>query len=134
MRPTYRLSFAAAPYTSEVGLQLAGVENELLGDFLLWLTLLLLVWAAVGFIQSGFKRPQRVAEEMAGDGKPSSETREKFELSEYDRLAMQSVSVSMLGSGSHEHELDTVAMIEDIQAGRPLQGPCGICGKPRLRE
>ena len=54
------------------------------------------------------------------------------DLTNQERLLMQSTILTMLGSEQHDHEPDTVTLASDILYGRPIDGPCGICGEPRL--
>ena len=55
-------------------------------------------------------------------------------LTDLQRKKFRATLMGMQWSGQHEHRLDTVGIVEDMEHERPLHGPCRVCGKPRLTE
>ena len=51
-------------------------------------------------------------------------------LTDLQRKKLRATLMGMQWSGQHEHRLDTVGIVEDMEHERPLHGPCRVCGKP----
>ena len=133
MRAFHRLFIALASDTCSAGLELSGFNNEPLGKLLLGLTLMLYLWATFGFIQEWLGKRSGPVGDGSDDDESRLPSRNTYVLSRSEGMAVRSVIVAMLASDNHAHMPDTIAMAEDLKAGRSLQGPCGVCGKPRLR-
>lgn len=117
------IALILASETLGAGLELLSPNNEPLGQLLTAISLV--VYALAAFLLLWEWLTGRLSRPTGSGSIPTPRDPSKTE-----RLLIQSTSAKMIASGQHNHTLDTVAMIEDIQAGRSLQGPCGLCGKP----
>ena len=125
-------ALAVASQALSLGVELLGYNDESLGKILTVLSQGLYVLAALIFawewLVGRSTKPPNTAHALPLLAPTARD------LTNQERLLMQSAFIKMLGSGQHEHVLDTVSLASDILYGRPTDGPCGICGKLRLRQ
>lgn len=124
-----------------VGIELSGITNVPVGLGFIAIGTPLLVWALFQayrewrqrrIVGKGNDKPTNDRQKAKAE-LPSRRETKGHGLTEWEHDKLIATLDDMVYSGEHDHRLDVVSIIEDLENGRSLQGPCGICGKPRIR-
>ena len=122
------LSFAFTSSAFSIGLEVSGVTHQAVGYTLMAVSgvtwCVTVVWFVVAWIRG-----------RSRDNESESETQtippSARELSDTEKLRIRSMWNDMLWYHGH---VDRQGIREDVRHDKPLNGPCWLCGEPRLRR